>query len=542
MKAILKGLIIIMCMVYFAACDKSTDTDSNIADLDLAQIIADARGLRLDDTGLMSQAWELEQLGPIGQVKRSFEDIEAQYPDKTILKLWGICPSDYITDELNSYLVSMGCDYVVYFMERTTDDLIMLKPIINDRQKEQKAQHIRVLLDKADIMPVERDYFYDLIKEDYLEAWDTYLNTETGKKLYAALPENNWLTVCVNGSIYGINGRADYIEGPPAYVINKELMRKYELTEEDLNKPLYELGDIITMVSRGEAGRQNFCPLAITSVDYFNFHGISPSYTGSSALFLVADTQKDAAITLEDPEYISWLRAINEYVKQGLVGRGSNQLDSFFIQLKNYSSLPLINPGNGFYYNSKGELAGEEDVIEIVLSDYYDGSISYQLNGFYCNAISKTSKNKQQAFDFLQRVYTDSYITNLLLYGIENRNYRLTADRVDWPLVNINDNCIGNAYISYPRFFEYPDKKERYLKLQHTYPYVYYDFYFDKSKVEEELNAVNSTMNRLNELLNGKVEDFDKFISELKKELYDKGIIRLRDEINRQKNEWLRSK
>lgn len=542
MKIIRKCLILIMAAVLITACDNATVIGRNKTGSDLAQAIIEARGIKLDTAGLISQADELEQLGPIGQVKRSLKDIEAQYPGKIILKLWGICPSDYITDELNKYLQSKGCDYVLYFMERTVDDMIMVKPTINDKQREEKALHIRRLLDKADIVPVERDFFYDLIKEERLEVWDDFLDTEPGKLLYGALPENNWLTVYADGSIYGINGRADYFAGPPAYIINKELMEKYKLTEEDLNKPLYELNDIITMVSMGEKDRQGFCPLAITSVDYINLHGISTSYTVGSALLLRTDAHKDAVIALEDPEYINWLKAIYEYVRLGLVGKGSNQLDSFFIRLKNYSSLPTVNPDNGFYYNSRGDLAGEEDVVEIVLSDYYEGSISYQPDGFYCNVISKTSKNKQQAFDFLQRVYTDPYITNLLLYGIENRNYSLTEGRVDWPLININDNCIGNAYISYPRYFEYPDKRGRYYEIQRTYPYVYYDFIFDKAQLEEEIKAVNLTMNKVNELLAGQVDDFDKFISTLKKELYEKGVSRLKDEVNRQKNEWLRSK
>jgi putative aldouronate transport system substrate-binding protein len=541
MKAglLFKTIFSVLCIASIASCSNAVKTDNRNTDVNLAEIISEARGLKLEKEGADLQSQELEQIGPIGQVKRGYDDIKAQYPDKSILKVWGICPSDYITDELNKYLVSNGCDYVIYFMERTQEDMVMVKPTVNAAEKAAKYERLLQLLDNADIVPVERDYFYNLVKEDCIEPWNDYLATDNGKELRNCLPESNWLSANIKGVVYGINGRADYVNGPPSYIINKELMRKYNLTEEDLNKPIYELGDILTRIAEGEKSRHNFCTLAIDSVSYINLHGTASAYIGTSALTLSTDPAKDVIMALEDPEYLQWLNAINQYAGMGLVGYADNQLDNFFLKVKTFSSLPFINPNYGFYYNHDGDLAGEQDVAEIVLNKYYDGSISYQPNGFYCNAISRRSQNKLQAFDFLKRVYTDSYLTNLLLYGIENRNYKLTDGKVDWPIVNINDNCIGNAYLAYPRYYEYSDKKERYIKLQNAYPYTYYDFYFDREKVEAELSAVNSTMNKINDILNGGVEDFDIFIKNLKNELYDKGITIVIDEINRQKGEWL---
>lgn len=544
MKAglLLRNLLFILCIVFIVSCSNTVTTDSQNTDADLAEIISEARGLKLGGDGADLQTKELEQLGPIGQIKRGYDDIEELYPDKSILKVWGICPSDYITDELNKYLASNGCDYVVYFMERTQEDMVLVKPTLNAEQRAAKHERLQQLLDKADIVPVERDYFYRLVKEDRIEPWDDYLATDNGKVLRGSLPENNWISADINGIIYGVNGRADYVNGPPSYIVNKDLMRKYNLTEEDLDKPIYELGDIITRIAEGEKNRQNFCTIAVNSINYINLHGISSSYIGTSALTLSTDPAKDVIITLEDPKYLKWLRAIYHYTKQGHVGYADNRLDSFFLQVNTYACLPFINPNYGFYYNSDGDLAGDTDVAEIILNKYYNGSISYQLNGFNCNVISKASQKKIQAFDFLKRVYTDPYLTNLLLYGIENRNYRLTDGKVDWPIVNINDSCIGNAYLAYPRYFEYQDKKERYKDLQSTYPYIYNDFYFDYEKVEEELSAVNSTMNKVNEILSGGVEDFDKFINNLKNEMYDKGLTKVMDEINLQKGEWLKGK
>lgn len=344
----------------------------------------------------------------------------------------------------------------------------------------------------------------------------------------------------VDDEIYGVNGRSDLVFGPPSYIINKELMIKYNITEEDLNKPIYEIGEILKAVAEGEKANDNFKPLALDSAEWFNVFNNSV-YLNSRSVALYNDLSKKVGSVLDEPENLHWLEALCHYANQGLVGKVSKQLDDFFIKINIRSTLPYMIPDYMSLYNKDGELINAEDVIEIVLDKYYDGSLCWiGITSVYANCIPASSKHIDEAFDFLMRLYTDPYLTNLLTYGIENKTYIMKDNKVEWPDIYYLGS--GNSYISYPRNYEYADKKDRYWRLNESLPYVYYDFVFDPSNVMEELEKTNNIMDNVSKILTGKVEDFDAFIDDIRKQLNENGLPKLLDEIDRQRDAWINSK
>ena len=84
----------------------------------------------------------------------------------------------------------------------------------------------------------------------------------------------------------------------------------------------------------------------------------------------------------------------------------------------------------------------------------------------------------------------------------------------------------GSCYISYPRNYEYADKKERYWKLYDELPYTFYDFVFDPTNVKDELYKTYQVMQKSQNILTGNVKDFDAFIADIRKQLDDSGIKR----------------
>lgn len=529
------SLFIILCSYYYN--EKSSNSNPKEA---LSDQLLNLRGVSSEEQTTLPKKTELEQIGPIGVIKRSYNDIKSKYPDKTILTVWGICPSDYVTDCLNEYLVKNGTDYVIYFKERTANEALMDIPKTKGQQVDTRKELLYELIDTADIMAVEREHFHDMVDDGCFLPWNDYLTTEDGKKLYQLLPKNNWKSVKIDGQIFGINGRSDYVYGPPSYLVNKVLMKKYNITKDDLNKPIYKLKEILTKVAEGEKANTNFNIIRVDTGNIFSLQNVSSTYlNGAMAVMLYNDPKKDAGILLEDPEYLKWLKTMNQYANKGWLGTKNQQLETFFLEIDMSSTLPYTNPSYGYYYNAAGELADTKDLTEIVLKDYYQGSLSWNNQGAYANCIPKKSLHPEEAFDFLAKAYSDTYITNLLLYGVETKNYQMEDGKVAWPVVQVNDAYIGNSYLSYPRFFEYPDKNDKYKRLQKSYPYVYYNFYFDSSKVQEEIKETNKVMRQLTEIISGNVQDFDAFIEDLRKQLNNKGVQTLKEEANRQKSIWL---
>ncbi len=521
--------------------ESSADTKS-ISNTEKINSGADSDSSNEDDNTVPSSWFELEQLGPIGYVRRSYGEVKEQYPDKTILTVAGVFPSDFITDSINEYLTQNGTEYVVFFTELTMENSKVFENIdeLNSKQYEEKKQAVNNLIDTVDIIPMGRKMYYEFAREGRFEPWSSYLSTEEGMKLYMSLPENNWKTCIMDDEIYGINGRADLVFGPPSYIINKEIMDKYNLMEEDLNKPIYELEAILKMVAEGEKANPDFKPLAIDYAEWFNVFDNSV-YLNSKAVALYNDTTKKAGSVLDELENLRWLKTLCQYANQGLIDKTSKRLNNFFLKVNIRSSLPYMIPDYMFLYNKDGELSGADDVTEIVLDKYYDGCLCWiGLTSIYANCIPVSSKYKDDAFDFIMRLYTDSYLTNLLTYGLENKTYIIKEGKVEWP--DIYYLGYGNAYISYPRNYEYADKKERYWKLNEELPYVYYDFIFDPTNVKDELEKTNQVMNRVSDILSGNVTDFDAYITDIRRRLDSNGLTKLLDEVNRQRDDWINSK
>jgi len=356
------------------------------------------------------------------------------------------------------------------------------------------------------------------------------------------MPKNNWKSCDVDGEIYGVNGRADFVFGPPSYVVNREIMRKYKISEEDLKKPIYELEDILKIVAEGEKENSAFRVIALSNCISFNLSEISLGYLDSTAVSLYNDTTKKAGSVLDDEEYIHWLKALWQYANQGFIGEASSILDDFFITIKANSSLPYSIPLTPMIplYNSNGKLVDSDDVVEIFLDNYYKGCLSWNNYSMYANVIPAASIHKDEAFDFLMRLYTDPFLTNILTYGIENKTFIMKDGKVEWP--DMHYIGYGNDYISYPRNYEYADKNERYWKLNEELPYIYYDFVFDTSEVKTEIEITNMIMGDVSNILTENITDFDAFIADIRKKLYDNGLEKILNEVNRQRDEWLSSK
>lgn len=518
---------------------KSTDITEEFAfdeNSNIQEHILTSRGIDPEDENSNSiELSPLEIENYTGLQSRSFEEIKKNYPDKTILTISNlIIPNDYIIDNLNEYLIQKGKKYVVYFRELTNEERRLLF------FKENEKMHIEELLYSVDIIRLHRDHYYEIARKGDLEPWNEYLASESGSTLYKSLPENNWKDVTINGVIYGVTGYSRSVVGPPSYTVNKEIMLKYNISEEFLNKPIYELEEILLRVAEGEKENNFFHALSVPYSYSFNPGISSASYlSGSRAVYLCHNPEEDAKLLIEDSEYLRLLESVNDYTNMGIVGEFSDNISDFFIQLGFISKLPQTNPWDGLYRNKEGELINEEDIVEIVLKDYY-GSSLHKNN--YANFIPTYSEHKAEAFDFMKMAYSDPYITNLLFFGIENKNFVFENGKITKQIRYITEDAIGNAYLSYPLFYEYPDKRERYWELQESITHPYHDFEFDPSEVEKELKSTDEIMLKLNKVLSVGVEDFGSYIENIKRQLYDNGVQRLLDEVNVQKSKWLKER
>ncbi|HZK34715.1 MAG TPA: DUF3502 domain-containing protein [Bacillota bacterium] len=446
-------------------------------------------------------------------------------------------PSDYpvsddVSSAINKYLHGLGTEYSVDFIKLDEHNYVdnLTSYLASDKQ--------------CDILytGMPWDNGYDLlVKRDCLQGFNEYLETENGQMLKSSLPNDVWYALERNYEIYGVDGYPWQISSPPSYMVNAELMDKYGLTEDDFKKPLIELTDIFTTVKKGEG--EDFYPL--WSSIAFNLSSIPRI---SNAVIMNRNTYK-AGLLLDSEEYLEILKALYHMHELGHmppadISKSNRNLDTFLIKFLFTTDFPYALPDTkSITKNSR--VATHEDALTISLDEY----------GWYgqkktsCTAINTKSTNKEWAFDFLTKVYTDTKLSNLLLFGIEGEHYETEDEMIQLSGAKFDMNnwlVYGNSFIASPLEYEFKNKTELYMDLHNQAELdPLCRFIFDDSEVSDIISETNECMKNVDRIFRVRLfeegADFDDVIDGIRQELYVAGVQTLIDEANAQIDEFLKT-
>lgn len=166
-------------------------------------------------------------------------------------------------------------------------------------------------------------------------------------------------------------------------------------------------------------------------------------------------------------------------------------------------------------------------------------------------AIPRTSKNPERVLMFLELLYTDRAINELVEYGIEGKHYKLTNGKLEItkegsdkfppdkiPFVWASRNT---EYLK-----EYIDGMPTYLTMQKNIKSMAVDdpvAYFnpDLTSVKTEVANLQSICTQYIPIIRtGAFENADALLKELKAKYEAAGIIKVRDELQRQWNEYVK--
>lgn len=181
---------------------------------------------------------------------------------------------------------------------------------------------------------------------------------------------------------------------------------------------------------------------------------------------------------------------------------------------------------------------------------YFDSSIdtasvsedSYIISAYNAIGICSASNHKDMAFDLLARVQTDTYLNNLLTYGVENTDY-IIADGIPDTVTNpFNTYRFANRMICYPKSSgdltaeEYSD----FYNSASTSSAL--EFAFDARAVIEASKDTCLIMYELDDTDKWKeFSNADEFIAYYTQQLKEAGIDKIIDECNRQYRKYERS-
>ena len=350
--------------------------------------------------------------------------------------------------------------------------------------------------------------FTDLLKAGYLACWDDYLETENGKRLYSSLPGKYWKAIASNakGSIYGIAGYPYALKTNPVYVVNNSLLEKSGYSLGDLKKPIDGLTDICSSIQEGE-NRNDFNAINIVYDRYFRNSDV---YMFNSLIpYLVVDqssTEKPICYLLENATIRDYLDSIFDLYRNPAI---STSFNSFYNSDNWFITIDLRGNAGCFYPYQDGYCTSTQDTT--ILYPYGDTVVINPL--LKMNAVTSYSEHKDAAFDFLYRLYTDPYLSEIAAFGcelVEKDGYIFSSTGSELNFANYL--YIGNGFIGRPTIYERKDKQSRLNDLYENA--VLPDmagFYYENDNYPYAIPSIDSVIN-LDDLFSGRYSSLSDYI------------------------------
>ncbi|KIL38978.1 hypothetical protein SD70_22810 [Gordoniibacillus kamchatkensis] len=167
-------------------------------------------------------------------------------------------------------------------------------------------------------------------------------------------------------------------------------------------------------------------------------------------------------------------------------------------------------------------------------------------------SISKTAKDPARDMMFLNLLYTDKYLVNLIAFGIEGKHYVKKSDNViDFPPgmdpktsgYNLNQPWLfGNQFNDYLWANEDPNKWDNFRKYnQSAERSRVLGFTFNPDPVKNEVAACTNVMKELSPGLYSGTLDPNEYLSKLIDKLKAAGVDKVIAEKQKQLDEWVKA-
>ncbi len=247
----------------------------------------------------------------------------------------------------------------------------------------------------------------------------------------------------------------------------------------------------------------------------------------------------------EDQDYIDQIKLTRAWYEAGYLMKDAAT------SKETAANLIKANKGFGYFNNLKPGFEAQEsrltghEMVSVSLSDSYMATTGATAFGM---SIARNSENPEKAMDFLNLLYSDKDIMNLLANGIEGKHYSLNSDGfislpegVEDSRYVFNNWMIGNNYLTYVWEGDEPDHWENLKKFNDAMiKSPAYGFTFEVDPVKTEIAACTNVLNQYQDGLGSGTLDPEKSLVEFNEKLKAAGLDKIIAEKQRQYDEWLK--
>ncbi len=351
-----------------------------------------------------------------------------------------------------------------------------------------------------------------------------------------------------NGELYAIPTNREMAKSV-VYFYSKDMNEKYGLGLENAKSleeleacfaKLKEVAPEITPITGSNAATN--APLNL-----FNWEQLSSNY----AVMLYDETDSLTVANLyESQTYRNFVDMMRRWYQAGYI---YEEIDTSTVsgvdQFKTGRYLGFIANGNPNAANSQSQSMGTE-MGEVEMVPPYMSTATVQTATW---TIPHNSQNPEAAMKFLNLMYTDPTLVNLLCYGIEGEHYVVTDqanDIIDYPegitaATKKYDNSLawtwGNMLIGHRWNGNVPNQEMIDFNKAAIQSKAL-GFVFDTNAVQNEITACSNVVARYAVGLEWGKLDPDATLPAFQKELHDAGIDAIIAEAQKQLDAWAESK
>ena len=284
--------------------------------------------------------------------------------------------------------------------------------------------------------------------------------------------------------------------------------------------------------------------LKVSDEDMLRYEDIQGSVIVNGNSLLVLDTESDKImLRYENPYQVQKYKFAREWYQKGYINQDAATADGDTITAKRWILGGSGKPGSEASFTaSEGTPYGRGVPSPIIMS-------GNSLTGSMLT-IPSSSVDPERAMMFINMLYSDEYLINLLQFGIEGKHYELNDDKTmrmpegakqrgDVGYYPAVEWVIGNQFINYLYETESPTKVADYMDYNSKAVMAKSTgFIFDPQGVKTENAALTTVTDEYLRLIDSGTVDTDKALSEMLEKLNSVGATKVVEEAQKQYDAW----
>ena len=339
----------------------------------------------------------------------------------------------------------------------------------------------------------------------------------------------------ISGKQYLIPTKGTITQGS-GFIMLDSIVKKYNIDITKI-KTLDDLDPIFEKVSAGEPDMTMFFPFGVSAY-LLDFEGLGAGLENNGV------NNSTYTAVFETEKYKQVLKKMREWYQKGYISKDFATVQSNSDQLMDAGKLFCGLGSTSDLQLSMGRTIPKDEVTLIEPVNKGSGG------GAYSWAIPVTAKNPEKSIQFMNLVFENQDLANLLQYGIEGVHYTKNSDGTVDTTINegfkTNSNIWGNPDNYYVKandligtggtLEKYNAAKEEWNKRVKTSEA--YGFVADTSEIRNDIASLSTVQDQYLKLLEGGALDPDKYLPVMNEKMREAGLQKIIDYSQKQLDDW----